>query len=127
MATSDKSSGEVAPKCIFEFKSSHGFPPFIDFQSLDGRVYGFPYAHLLHYVCEKNPDYASTVDVPPDRFSIAFSTHNVVLLGWRLAGLLHFFRYGKVLSVVAISSRYYGLSKDEPFIGDIRVSLAQKD
>jgi hypothetical protein len=94
---------------------------------LDGRVYGFPYAHLLNYVCEKNPVYAAHPDVPPDRFSLTFSTHNVVLLGWRLSGLVPLLRQGKLASVIAVPTRYYGLSKDEPFIADIKVSLAQKD
>jgi hypothetical protein len=116
---------ENKPQCVITAEGSHSSLA-VDFQSLDGRVHGFPYAHLLNYICEKNPAYASHPQAPPDRFSFAFSTHDVLLLGWRLSGLLPSIRQGKLLSLIAVSDRFYGLSKNEPFICDISVSLAKK-
>jgi hypothetical protein len=60
----------------------------IDFQPLDGRIYGFVYAHLLSYLAEKNPAAELQPDALADRLSLAFSTHDVVLLGWRLNALV---------------------------------------
>jgi hypothetical protein len=47
----------------------------IDFHPLDGRIYGFVYAHLLSYLAEKNPAAELQPDAPADRLSLAFSTH----------------------------------------------------
>jgi hypothetical protein len=65
----------------------------IDFHPLDGRIYGSVYAHLLSYLAEKNPAAELQPDVPADRLTLAFSTHDVVLLGWRLNTLVPLIRH----------------------------------
>jgi hypothetical protein len=99
----------------------------VDFTLADGRVHGFPYAHLLSYLYEKNPDAALHPDAPPDRFSLWFSTHDVVIFGWRLSALAPLLQQGRLASIVAVETRYYGLSNSEPFVSDIRVTAAQKE
>jgi hypothetical protein len=129
MATTKKpaaSSGAKIPHCIVESDASQ-LSLAIDFTPPDGRVHGFPYAHLLSYLYEKNPDAALQPDAPPDRFSIWFSTHDVVLTGWRLSGLAPLLRQGKLASVLAVEARYYGLSTSGPFVCGIHVKLAQKN
>jgi hypothetical protein len=65
----------------------------IDFHPLDARIYGFVYAHLLSYLAEKNPAAELQPDVPADRLTLAFSTHDVILLGWRLNTLVPLIRH----------------------------------
>ena len=120
------SSSSAPPRCVVQADASH-LSLAVDFAPLDGRVHGFPYAHLLSYLYEKNPDATLQPDAPPDRFSIWFSTHDVVLTGWRLSGLAPLLREGKVASIVAVEARYYGLSTSGPFVSAIRVKVAQKD
>jgi hypothetical protein len=129
MALPQKPSAPSSPNpplCIVESDASH-LSLAIDFTPPDGRVHGFPYAHLLSYLYEKNPDAALQPNAPPDRFSLWFSTHDVVLTGWRLSGLAPLLRQGKLASVLAVEARYYGLSTSGPFVRDIRVKLAQKN
>ena len=115
------------PQCVLETKAdqlSFG----IDFHPLDGRIYGFVCAHLLSYLVEKNPAAELQPDAPADRLSLAFSTHDVVLLGWRLNALVPLIRHGRLASVAALDSRYYALVQaKEPFICDIVVSTVQKE
>jgi hypothetical protein len=121
--TTPAAPDKVAPICIVESDASH-LALAVDFALRDGRVHGFPYAHLLSYLAEKNPEAALHSDAPPDRFSLWFSTHDVTLIGWRLSGLAPLLRQGKLASVMAVDARYYELSTG-PFVAEIRVKLAQ--
>jgi len=59
---------------------------------------------------------------------LALSTHDVVLLGWRLNALVPLIRHGRLASVAALDSPYYPLVQaKEPFICDIVVSTAEKE
>ncbi len=113
--------GDETPQCVIEGSASLT----IDFMTSSGRIYGFPYAHLLHFTLERNPHAAaenvSSGQVPLDRFSFFFSTHEVRLLGWRLLGLIPLLRHAKLLSVRCVEPRYYGLSQAAPFVSDIEV------
>jgi hypothetical protein len=119
-------SASNPPRCIVEADAKQ-LSLALDFTPRDGRVHGFPYAHLLSYLYEKNPDATLQPDAPPDRFSICFSTHDVVMTGWRLSGLAPLLRQGKLASVLAVEARYYGLSTSGPYVAEIRVTVAQKD
>ena len=83
---------------------------------------------MLNYLSEKNPDADLQPDVPADRFSFWFSTHDVVLVGWRLSALVPLLRHGRIASIVALDSRYYALAEPKAaFISDIIVCPAQKE
>jgi len=114
----------VPPSSVTQADSARS-PLFIDFHSSDGRIYGFPYGHLLNYLAEKNPDAALQPNAPADRFSLWFSTHDVILTGWRLSSLVPLLRYGLVASICSVESRYYGLSKDAPFVSFVLVRPLQ--
>jgi hypothetical protein len=115
-----------APQCVTE--AERNTPPLaVEFHDRHGRIYGFPYGHLLNYLCERNPDSDTSPNAPTDRFSCWFSTHDVVLLGWRLAKLAPLLRHGKLMIVSAAEARYYGLSGDEPFVCDMVVTSAQRE
>lgn len=108
------------PPCIFESESS---PLALDFHGRDGRVHGFPYGHLLHFLHEANPDAELQPNAPAEQFLLSFSTHDVILLGWRMKALISVLCLGRLASIHAIEARYYGLTKDTPFVCEITVQL----
>lgn len=115
-----------APQCVFESLTGQ-LPLAIEFHDRQGQIHGFPYGHLLNYLSERNPDVTTDAAAPVDRFSLWFSTHDVVLVGWRLAKLAPLLRHGKLMIVSAADARYYGLSGEEPFVCDIVVTSAQRE
>jgi len=72
------------PLCIEE--SEHPLL-MLDFLTRDGRIHGFPYSQLTNYQIDPNPVLERRSDAPPERLTLQFSTHDVVLTGWRLQTL----------------------------------------
>jgi hypothetical protein len=59
----------------------------IEFQ-LDKEYYhGFHTSQSIDYTIEPNPDAADDRGAPPQKFTLARSTADVVILGWRLETL----------------------------------------
>jgi len=102
-------------------------PLALDFRDSLGRVWGFPYGHLLNYQLDKNPNAELHAATPPDRLSLSFSTHDVLLLGWRLSKVLDPLDRARIASLIARLPRYANLEKEKAFIAEIIVKPAQKD
>ena len=113
------------PQCVF-IAAEHSSPFALEFHKRDGRIHGFPYGHLLNYLFEANPNADAQPHAPPDRFSLWFSTHDVVLFGWQLRKFSPFLQQARVVSVRAQDVRYYSLSDQEVFVSEIVVQCAQK-
>jgi hypothetical protein len=94
----------------------------IDCITRDERVHGFPYSQLINYVLEANPALQSNRDAPPERLTIGFSSHDVVILGWRMRALTMLLHDAKAGTIRTIDIRYGNLSKVEPFIAEIIVT-----
>ena len=94
----------------------------INFFMRDGRVYGFTYSNLINYLMDANPDVELDRDAPPDRLTLAFSSHDVVALGWRLQGLFQFFTDATISSLRAFDVRYAEFGDSMPFVADIIVT-----
>ena len=97
----------------------------IDFFTRDNRIYGFPYSHLINYFLDPNPDLDRNRDAPPDRVTFAFSSHDVVVLGWRLRGLFEHFHNTSISAVRAFDARYANLGDGMPFVAEIVVTPAK--
>jgi hypothetical protein len=97
----------------------------IDFFTGDKRVYGFPYHHLVNYVLDANPNLDCDRDAPPERMTLWFASHDVVVLGWRLQGLLQFFHDAKIAAIRSFDARYANLGEGLPFIAEITVTPAK--
>lgn len=100
-------------------------PIAIDFRDATGRVYGFPYAHLLHYFLEKNPASAHDPNVPPDRMVLSFSTHDVTLLGWRLSNVLLWLGLARISSIIVRDTRFANMDKEKAYISEISVKAVE--
>jgi hypothetical protein len=94
----------------------------IDCLTRDERVHGFPYSQLINYVLEANPALQSNRDAPPERLTIGFSSHDVVVLGWRLQSLAALLHNAKLGTIRTLDIRYGNLSKIETFIAEIIVT-----
>lgn len=101
-------------------------PLAVDFHSRDGRVHGFPYNHLLRFLHEINPDADRQPNAPAERFLLSFSTHDVVLLGWSLQGLVPLLCVGQLASVHAVEVRYLVVAESKPFVCDISIHPASQ-
>ena len=121
-STSDPSYHREETKC-FELHGTSSAT--IDFFTGDKRVYGFPYHHLINYVLDANPNLDRNHDAPPERLTLAFSSHDVVVLGWRLQGLLQFLHDAKIFTVRSFDARYANLGDLMPFIAEIMVTPAK--
>lgn len=96
-------------------------PLAVEFRCSDGRAHGFPYTHLLRFLHEANPDAERQPNAPAERFLIFYSTHDVVLLGWSLQGLVPLLCLGQLASVYAASVRHLAIVENTPFVCDICV------
>lgn len=94
---------------------------YVEFIVTDGRAYGFPLAQLINYVLEANPESDGDKDAPPDRLTFYFSSHDVVLLGWRLKRLAAALRKERLPSIATTEQRYASISAKEPFVTHIKV------
>jgi len=99
-------------------------PLAVEFHYRDGRVFGFPYHHLLSFVHESNPDADSQPNAPSDRVLLSFSTHDVVLLGWSLRGLVPLLCGGQLASVHVAEVRYLATAENTHFVSNISVHPA---
>jgi len=107
----------------FCIKENDGHSLCLEFETRDGRVYGFPYVHLLNYLLEKKEENSDAGNNhPPERLSLWFSTHDVVVVGWRLDGLRFLLREGKVACVTAQEPRYANLNTQKPFVTEIVIN-----
>lgn len=108
------------PKCLI--LAENGVPTLaINYYCPDGRIYGFPYSYLVCWRYEKNPDASLQPNAPADRLSLWYSTHDVMLVGYRLAGLPALLQQNRIIAVHALDPKYFGLSNEAAFITDIIV------
>ncbi len=101
------------------FARSHEPILCIEFQMRDGRVFGFPYSHLMHYQLEESADPES--DAFPEKLTFEFSRHDVVITGRRLSDLRQVLQAGSLASLCEMDSRYQNVDSDESFVSTIEV------
>jgi hypothetical protein len=61
-------------------------------------------------------------NAPPQKLTIAFSTADVVILGWRLGRLADLLRDNELASVKVLSARYADLDRTRPFVASINIT-----
>ena len=88
----------------------------------DGRRRGFHASQLIEYTLEPNPDAEDDKEAPTEKLSIAFSTADVVVLGWRLGRLADYLRENKLAAVGILPKRYADLDRNKPFVASITIT-----
>ena len=109
------------PRCVEE--AEHPVL-MLDFLSRDGRIHGFPYSQLVNYLFDPNPELSRGKDHPPERLTLSFSTHDVVVTGWRLIALRPLLHSARLAALCAADPRYANVARTKPFVGEITVMPA---
>ena len=94
----------------------------IEFHLDEGKRRGFHTSQLIEYTLEANPDAADDKNEPPQKLSLAFSTADVVVLGWRLGLLADKLQENDLAAVRALAKRYADVDRHTPFVASIAVT-----
>ena len=97
----------------------------VEFHLDEERRHGFHTSQLIHYTLEPNPDAGEDKTAPPQKLAIAFSTADVVILGWRLGRLADLLRENDLATVHVLSKRYADLDRG-PFVVAIIITPISK-
>ena len=87
-----------------------------------GARRGFHTSQLIDYTLEPNPDAGEDKNAPPQKLVLAFSTADVVILGWRLGRLADLLRENNLATVHVLSKRYADLDRSRPFVASIIIT-----
>ena len=79
-----------------------------------------------NYTLEPNPDAGENKNAPPEKLALAFSTADVVILGWRLGRLADLLRENNLATVHVLSKRYADLDRARPFVASITITPVSK-
>ncbi|HUJ11898.1 MAG TPA: hypothetical protein VL171_17950 [Verrucomicrobiae bacterium] len=94
----------------------------IEFQLDEECRHGFHTSQLIDYTLEANPDADEDKNTPPQRLALAFSTADVVILGWRLGRLTDLLRESELATVHVLPRRYGDLDRGRPFVASIIIT-----
>ena len=94
----------------------------IEFHLPDDKRRGFHTSQLIEYTLEANPDAEDDKNEPPQKLSLAFSTADVVVLGWRLGLLADKLQENDLAAVRALAKRYADVDRHTPFVASIAVT-----
>jgi hypothetical protein len=84
-------------------------------------------SQLVNYVLEANPESDGDKDAPPDRLTFYFSSHDVVLIGWRLKRLVDPLKKERLPGVSVTEQRYSEMHRTLPAVSKIKVkAIAEK-
>jgi len=92
----------------------------------EGWRRGFHASQLIEYTLESNPDAKDNKDAPSQKLSLAFSTADVVVLGWRLDRLADYLHENKLAAVGILPKRYADLERNKPFVTSIKIEPVGK-
>jgi hypothetical protein len=109
------------------YNSSNKYCACIEFH-LDGEHrHGFHASQLIDYTLEPNPDVGEDENSPPQKLALAFSTADVVILGWRLGRLADLLRENELATVHVLPERYAEVDSARPFVASIIIAPIRKD
>jgi len=98
----------------------------IEFHLDDERRHGFHTSQLIDYTLEPNPDTGEHKSAPPQKLALAFSTADVVILGWRLGRLCDLLRDNDLATVHVLPKRYVDLDHVRPFVASLIITTISR-
>jgi len=104
------------------FTSSNKYCFCIAFHLDEHDSHGFPSSQLIHYTLASNPDAEDDKNAPSQKLALAFSTADVVILGWRLGLIAEKLRENELATVHVLSKRYGELERSMPFVASIKIT-----
>jgi hypothetical protein len=94
----------------------------IEFHLDEERRHGFHTSQLIDYTLKPNPATGDDKKAAPQKLALAFSTADVVILGWRLGRLADLLRENNLATVRVLSNRYADLDRARPFVASIIIT-----
>jgi hypothetical protein len=94
----------------------------IEFRLDEERRRGFHTNQLIDYTLEPNPHASEDKSAPLQKLALAFSTADVVILGWRLGRLADLLRENNLATVHVLPKRYADLDRGKPFVASIIIT-----
>jgi hypothetical protein len=98
----------------------------IEFYLSEHKRRGFHTSQLMEYTLEPNPDAGDDKNEPPQKLALAFSTADVVILGWRLGLLADKLQENDLAAVRVLSKHYAELVAHAPFVAAITITPVSK-
>jgi hypothetical protein len=99
----------------------------IEFHLGEERRRGFHTSQLIDYTLEPNPETGEDKNAPRQKLTLAFSSADVVILGWRLGRLAKLLRENNLATIHMLSKRYTDLDRLKPFVASITITPIAKD
>jgi hypothetical protein len=93
----------------------------IEFYPDAQRRRGFHASQLIDYSLEPNPDAEEDKEAPPQMFTLAFSTADVIIVGWRLDRLADRLAQNELAAVGVLPKRYAEFDRQKPFVASIQI------
>jgi hypothetical protein len=88
------------------YKSRNSHSAFIEFYLDEHHRKAFSTSHLITYSLDPNPEAEDDKTEPPQKLHLAFSTADVVILGWQLALLADRICENRLYAVSILAKRY---------------------
>ena len=102
----------------------------IEFHLSEDKRRGFHTSQLIDYTLEPNPnaddDQGGRAQAPPQKLALAFSTADVVLLGWRLGLLADKLQENDLAAVRIMPKRYAAAVGNMPVVASIVITPIAK-
>ncbi len=108
------------------YESANSYAGCIEFHIDKHHRRGFNASQLIDYTLEPNSDAGDGQDAPPQKLSLAFSTADVVVLGWRLGLLADKLRENKLAAIGVLPKRYAQLERIAVFVSSIVITPIAK-
>jgi hypothetical protein len=98
----------------------------IEFRLSEHQRRAFHSSQLIEYTLEPNPDAKDDKNEPPQKLTLAFSTADVVVLGWLLSHLADKLQENDLAAVRVASKRYAEVDRHSPFVASITITPIAK-
>jgi hypothetical protein len=108
------------------YESANKYCACIEFRLDDDVRHGFSANQLIQYSLEPNPDAGDNKDAPAQKLSLAFSTADVVILGWRLGRITDCLRENNLAVVRARPECNGETDRKNVFVASIKIMPIEK-
>ena len=113
------------------YESANTYAACIEFHQDKHHRRGFHSSQLIDYTLEPNADAGDdrggSAPAPPQKLSLAFSTADVVILGWRLGLIADYLRDNRLSAIGILPKRYAELERNAIYVSSITIMPIAKN
>jgi len=117
------------PKKPDSYTSTNKYCACVEFEFENEDRHGFHTSQLIDYTLKANSDAGDDKAAPPQKLTLAFSTADVVIFGWRLDRLADLLRDNELSSVRELPKSYAEMDvySTNPFATCIKIAPIIKE